>query len=327
MSTFLRNLMARTLGNLEVVQPRLPSLFEPRQPWNGSLGIPTKVNSNGYDVETLEQDLRRSPPALAGDGLSGARVPAEIDGRRGGPPSEREMGDIAQPRYPSISEAARAGFRGFHVAASAESPDLVPHPDSESRDLAGLGSLVPQQLSHPSSHHGASPEPPCEFPLQESVSPVLPHQIDSSREETAGRGFRPKGKKTKSSDLEIHPVNDGAAAALGGPKKGFLPGTADANFKIPSETEIEDSDRVLMQDSDPLRLQPRSRPPAARVERGPRPSLIPSSPAEETVRVTIGRVDVRAIFPAPTNSRSFSPKARPTLSLDDYLKRRDGVGP
>jgi hypothetical protein len=45
-----------------------------------------------------------------------------------------------------------------------------------------------------------------------------------------------------------------------------------------------------------------------------------------TVRVTIGRVEVRAVFPAPEVRRPTPATPRPGLTLDDYLKqRREGT--
>lgn len=40
------------------------------------------------------------------------------------------------------------------------------------------------------------------------------------------------------------------------------------------------------------------------------------------IRVTIGRIDVRAEFPAPAPARAATPPRAPMLSLEDYLKQR-----
>jgi hypothetical protein len=90
------------------------------------------------------------------------------------------------------------------------------------------------------------------------------------------------------------------------------------------------------------RLEPATAPPAApRREAAPapvvtpvreRPLVTPMSPRREraqfesqppVVRVTIGRIDVRANFPAPVSDDAAARKARPAArSLDDYLKER-----
>ena len=47
--------------------------------------------------------------------------------------------------------------------------------------------------------------------------------------------------------------------------------------------------------------------------------------SSHTVQVTIGRVEVRAIF-TPSAPQPPRPRPVPTLSLDEYLKQRDGGG-
>jgi hypothetical protein len=49
----------------------------------------------------------------------------------------------------------------------------------------------------------------------------------------------------------------------------------------------------------------------------------PNRTDPSTVRVSIGRIDVRAVFPEP---RPFStrPTTDSTLSLGEYLRQRDG---
>ena len=53
-----------------------------------------------------------------------------------------------------------------------------------------------------------------------------------------------------------------------------------------------------------------------------------SAPSEPTVRVTIGRVEVRAVQPhAPPQPQSTSNPRGPRFTLDDYSKERNGGGP
>ena len=61
-------------------------------------------------------------------------------------------------------------------------------------------------------------------------------------------------------------------------------------------------------------------------ERGPRePRVAASEPPAPTIRVAIGRIEVRAIAPPPTPPARRETPARPgpTLALDDYLKQRN----
>src|SRR5215208_776222 len=74
-----------------------------------------------------------------------------------------------------------------------------------------------------------------------------------------------------------------------------------------------------------IRLRPGGHP-----ERGPQEENLrvsaPESPAPPTIRVSIGRIEVRAITPppAPPVQPARSARPGPELSLDDYLKQRNG---
>ena len=70
----------------------------------------------------------------------------------------------------------------------------------------------------------------------------------------------------------------------------------------------------------PFAGQPSLRPPAAPADR------VRDQPGEAApvIRVTIGRIDVRAVLPpAPPAPRPAAPTG-PVLSLEEYLKQRDG---
>jgi hypothetical protein len=51
----------------------------------------------------------------------------------------------------------------------------------------------------------------------------------------------------------------------------------------------------------------------------------PEPPAPTTIRVAIGRIEVRAITPPPTPPvpRTARVQPKPAFSLDDYLKQRN----
>jgi hypothetical protein len=66
------------------------------------------------------------------------------------------------------------------------------------------------------------------------------------------------------------------------------------------------------------------RPPLAPRSGGARnpEALPPSSSPKPNIQVSIGRVEVRAVFPEPAVRRAQPRSSRPTVSLDDYLNRR-----
>jgi hypothetical protein len=68
----------------------------------------------------------------------------------------------------------------------------------------------------------------------------------------------------------------------------------------------------------PVRV-PAPEPPRLREQ----PPLVPpAAPAEEVVRISIGRIEVRTTPPAAPRAAP-APLARPRQSLDDYLDARD----
>ena len=61
---------------------------------------------------------------------------------------------------------------------------------------------------------------------------------------------------------------------------------------------------------------------ASRQLGSPHPLSAPSEPAQPTIQVTIGRVEVRAVTPPAPPARPPRPAPAPSLALDDYLKQR-----
>ncbi len=94
--------------------------------------------------------------------------------------------------------------------------------------------------------------------------------------------------------------------------------------RTPSSPLVEVSSR--RRPSSPGRPSSRERPsarPLAPPVRGRRDERVPETPAEPpSIRVTIGRVEVRAVSPPPPAEPP--PPAKPRISLDDYLRSHRG---
>lgn len=71
--------------------------------------------------------------------------------------------------------------------------------------------------------------------------------------------------------------------------------------------------------------QARTQPPMAAMAL-PEAASAEQAAAATTVHVTIGRIELRAAGPAPTATASRQPAQRPTVSLHDYLERRNAPG-
>jgi hypothetical protein len=118
---------------------------------------------------------------------------------------------------------------------------------------------------------------------------------------------------------DARPVRSEPAASL--PERGERPGHAlarkepVADVRPPADSRVEHVAKVFAQRLPLLSTRPRHRslPPEREPEQAP------------TVRVTIGRVDVKAIAPErPVERRP--PKQAPRMSLDEYLSRNRSTG-
>lgn len=65
-------------------------------------------------------------------------------------------------------------------------------------------------------------------------------------------------------------------------------------------------------------------PVTARPAERTAPAALRAVESAPSIRITIGRVDVRAVTETETPQRSAPAPGAPTLSLDDYLKQREG---
>ena len=233
MSDFLSNLVARSLGTLEVIRPRVPSLYEPYRRESGLLGA--------------------RPTFLS-------QVP--------NPGPQDEAG------WESDGNAAHINHRITSQRTQAPSPS--------SRDRASHNPFVA----------------PWVIKAQDSVSDQV--------------------TKVQDSVSDASPSTVAQTGAIGSRHRSAEMGTDLSSSRLlPGQPTIQDATRAAPP------ATPTVRPPV-----GPRsgvakiPAAVPASkPPEPIVQVTIGRVEVRAIFPEPPARRSQPARARPTVSLDDYLNR------
>jgi hypothetical protein len=75
--------------------------------------------------------------------------------------------------------------------------------------------------------------------------------------------------------------------------------------------------RALLHPQSPRVIEPLTRERTTLLRESQTPQAPPS------IRVTIGRVDVRAITPSPQTTKAAAPRPKP-FTLDDYVRLRDG---
>jgi hypothetical protein len=135
--------------------------------------------------------------------------------------------------------------------------------------------------------------------VSEELGLVVPDR-NGHRKEAAERSFSPDAERN-GAELHEKLVAEGLLGPVALPREQTTPLSAEPAAMEPSSSQA---------------------PWAEQVEARRSVQLAPSAP---TVRVTIGRVEVRAVHPpAPSQTRPPSAPRSPRLTLDDYLRERGG---
>ena len=170
--------------------------------------------------------------------------------------------------------------------------------------------------TRPETLHRAEPGPTQRDALSTSqrVLPEnLPFSPPSTGDEPGQAAFRPIGTL----------VDHGQGATLPPVPSPGTEAPLDANGAT-SEPEATLAPPTVASPVMPRIVRPRS---DGHLERGSRePRVAAPEPPAPTIRVAIGRIEVRAITPPPTPPAQRTTPARPSpaLSLDEYLKQRNG---
>lgn len=128
-------------------------------------------------------------------------------------------------------------------------------------------------------------------------------------------------KDDRSYPTESRPIAASRQASPAPPNKAALEITAAA--PSPNPPLSHDTRTVVSQRKIQIVVQPESirhlKPTAS-----PLVVLQPSPKESPVINVTIGRVEVRAIYPQPESAVRHPPLSPPKMSLDDYLRSRNG---
>ncbi len=244
MSDFLKNLVGRSLGAIEVVRPRVPSIYEPYRRAGGLLGAPSVPRSAASEPE-IETDVEGNANA------------ARID-RQAGPPRTSES---------TVSPLLRTGsLNPTHLSTTAPARPGT-HPDSRFGPLEVNRTHVPR------------------------------------RPETAP-GTEVTRRGSEAAPAAESAISHSVACELAAPHESLV---GEATLKQPQP--------VSSTVRPPL-------PSSWGTARSPDISSSANQP-KPAIEVSIGKVEVRAVFPEPPVRRAPPQRSRPTVSLDDYLNRRN----
>jgi hypothetical protein len=223
-------------------------------------------------------------------------------------------------------------------APAGQSLSLATEPIARIAPAAGAESDVAQGDTAPVDAPNATTSTPAAIPSLETQTPrrerrssELPARSDS--EKYAGSGESKRLAPETQTPETLHPVSLSLPPSKKSPEnrttadpQPVIAVPAGAGVAAPNSPEparkaakaLPGPQRVVVQ---PQVTAPRRSPPAF-------PPLSRQQGRNEppAIHVTIGRVEVRAVMPPPTPPRPAAPPpAAPKLSLEEYLKQRNGA--
>ncbi len=310
MADFITRLAERALGVAPVVQPVMPSMFAP-EPTSHSTGL---ERDNEATTSPGDLDQPRAPSAQetppAQDALTGR--PADAMAQQ-----EDQSGvalSSATPGSPRVTPESRLGSSHLSESGSSERGAMTGKEDQ--RGSVRTTARHPQ--TPPETLHRAEPGPTRRGALSTSqrVLPEnLPLGLPSAEDESGEAVFRPLRTLLDGGQGETLPPlpSPGAQASLDA-SEDTLGSKATLDRPEPPDTPLV-TPRMVRPQLDGY------------LERGPQePRVAAPESSEPAIRVTIGRIEVRAITPPPMPPAQQTTPVRPgpELSLDDYLKQHNG---
>ncbi|MBX3057990.1 MAG: hypothetical protein KF770_16105 [Anaerolineae bacterium] len=294
--SYLDNLVARQLPETAVIQPRPVSLFEP---WPGATPLfPASVTGeeatavSSPDMHPLPRPQTSPTPAPARQTAPEPAAPTPI-------PVAPAAAALPRPfpmptLKPASSEPAQPPQNQPPVndapAATPPAPPRQPAPTP----------ATPVIVASAPSHNQAEPEPARET----HPSVIIREQITLLRHVAESPAPPAPALVEIVREQPIQPLPPVAAAPVGVPEPASQPTTDPAAIR-------------------PEQIKPFI-PANGRAPHHP-PPVTPPEPAP-TVHITIGRIEVRATPPPPAKAAQKQPRT-PVLSLDDYLRQRNGGRP
>lgn len=313
MSGFLAHLVQRTFSNAPDVRPRPASLFEPMSTARQLVvahdepGVPPSLPARAVEepqhaAETTVRPVRRQS-------LDDEPTPFEPGSIKGRLPTAQGVESAVEEGSPVAAAVPPSPTRPVakEIVKDDEAPPaLQARPKAITRSMARpLTPLTPEASAFP----GESPS--AQAPV---AMPARPQPLSRSeaREPAASseRAVQESGPPVSSLSRTPERQRESSAAQ----QREFSP----AQQHEPSAEQR----RAASAEPRQAVLVPRL-PPAQPLARPPQPiASAETKAAEPTVHVTIGRVEIRAVAAPAAPKRPAPPK--PTLSLADYLDRREG---
>jgi hypothetical protein len=294
MSDYLSNLVDRSLDRADVIQPRLPSLFEPAQ------GIGSPITGLWQQPEPTAEIIEQSVPEV-GNPYPVTRKSSPIARIFDRVMARRSAESLINPNLPSLSsqtteiEVSQPLFRPQPESAQVGSVDRPDEPTSVPGSTFHPLSWQPQILDRQIAAGNVSIEQP-----EISTQPIL------DREQPIERSINNPDRSPKLNPTDISVQNPIDRIELS---------------PLPTDLTPSQNPPLLGQMMERTTMeQIRSVIPAIQPEvvSNPLPAPVP------TIQVTIGRIEVRATTAPATPAVTTARSKPPVMSLDEYLHQRGG---
>lgn len=297
MNTYLQRLLQRSVAPAEgAVAPRLPSRFEP-SPFGPGRNAPAASTPSAPDA-AAEHPI--APAATAGRLATASPAQPEP-----GSPGHAGPPEVADPRLPPVAPARTV----VPPAAPAPAPpSLTPRREAgtgERADATAPPAAAPQTTPSPARRplpaahpgdpaRGEAPAPRVEKHRTADHLPPSPNVPE--RPEPAPASLAPRAESLETMSHREQAIRPHSPAA---PRDPAAPGLDHEGALRPRrEASVVPPEGLSRRD-----------------ERGAAEAPV--------IRITIGRVEVRAVSPPQRTAPPPPPRPRPpALSLDDYLKQR-----
>jgi hypothetical protein len=242
-----------------------------------------------------------APMFAPGLPLAGEHTPDSLAGE--------QLGVLEAPEQEHIQ--APAHRPGQMIAPQ---PPLVPRRHEEPGGVTHVDSMVPLITNGRNDPPPFKPEPPV---VRTVDSPSVQRQVErqltpDAGEQLVGRGIGPKIEPL----LVLQPPQSVGSAVPGQPEA----------FQTPQQLTPGPVKSDVQQALAPIEIRSNAEQAQSTLAEKPPSAAVPQpEPAGPAIRVSIGRIDVRAVTtPAPSTPRPAATHPGPALSLDEYLKQQKG---
>ena len=300
MSNFLNNIVARNNNQLETVQPRIPSLFEPGIETRNLSILGDFAQNTASDYSSVEENIQ------------------ELPRDRINPVPQIHQLEVKSPPEQKISYPQQTDTSSQEITQMEKEPQKQTNGEKkghiftrEQDELSANFPVKPQTnfvtnnyLETVEIHNQKSPKPTViqQLIAKETFTKEIFTTEESKTETPEIYPLIPQQPETKIVEQIILPTT----------QKEMLSNTE--KYPTPEEIPPNQSQTLIT----PAQITPKI---SVIKESQPIPEKTETTP---TINVTIGRIEVRATTPA-TASKPVKPKQKPAvMSLEEYLRQRGG---